>query len=99
MGVYGFIRILLPIFPEQIRLVLTPLLWLTVATIVPRDGRFLLVEEKVRNELVLNQPAGHLEPNESHLRPTITVVDDEHCVVGFISHPELVPGLRIIQAD
>jgi len=34
MGVYGFLRILLPIFPEQIRLVLTPLLWLAVLTIV-----------------------------------------------------------------
>src|SRR5262249_55881771 len=34
MGVYGFIRILLPIFPEQMRWVLTPLLWLAVATIV-----------------------------------------------------------------
>ena len=34
MGVYGFLRILLPIFPEQIRLVLMPLLWLAVATIV-----------------------------------------------------------------
>jgi NADH-quinone oxidoreductase subunit M len=34
MGVYGFLRILLPIFPEQIRAVLTPLLWLAVITIV-----------------------------------------------------------------
>ncbi len=34
MGVYGFLRILLPIFPEQVRLVLTPLLWLAVLTIV-----------------------------------------------------------------
>ena len=34
MGVYGFLRILLPIFPEQMRLVLTPLLWLAVLTIV-----------------------------------------------------------------
>ncbi len=34
MGVYGFLRILLPIFPEQIREMLTPLLWLAVATIV-----------------------------------------------------------------
>ncbi|MDB6024256.1 MAG: dehydrogenase subunit [Verrucomicrobiales bacterium] len=34
MGVYGFLRILLPIFPEQLRAVLTPLLWLAVATIV-----------------------------------------------------------------
>jgi NADH-quinone oxidoreductase subunit M len=34
MGVYGFLRILLPIFPEQMRAVLTPLLWLAVVTIV-----------------------------------------------------------------
>jgi len=33
MGVYGFLRILLPIFPEQIRWSLTPLLWLTAITI------------------------------------------------------------------
>jgi NADH-quinone oxidoreductase subunit M len=34
MGVYGFIRILLPIFPTQINWVLTPLLVLAVITIV-----------------------------------------------------------------
>ena len=34
MGVYGFLRILLPIFPEQMRAALTPLLWLAVATII-----------------------------------------------------------------
>ena len=34
MGVYGFLRILLPIFGAQMQLVLTPLLWLAVATIV-----------------------------------------------------------------
>lgn len=37
----------------------------TVATVVPRDGRFLLVEENVRDRLVLNQPAGHLDPAET----------------------------------
>ena len=37
----------------------------TVACIVPQQGKFLLVEENVRGELVLNQPAGHLEPDES----------------------------------
>lgn len=34
MGVYGFLRILVPIFPEQLRAVLTPMLWLAVLTIV-----------------------------------------------------------------
>jgi 8-oxo-dGTP pyrophosphatase MutT (NUDIX family) len=37
----------------------------TVATVVVRDGRFLMVEEDVRGALVLNQPAGHLEPDET----------------------------------
>lgn len=37
----------------------------TVACIVPRAGKFLLVEEDVRGMRVLNQPAGHLEPDES----------------------------------
>jgi NADH-quinone oxidoreductase subunit M len=34
MGVYGFLRVLLPIFPNEMRNILTPLLWLAVATIV-----------------------------------------------------------------
>lgn len=37
----------------------------TVATIVERDGRLLMVEETSKGRLVLNQPAGHLEPDES----------------------------------
>lgn len=37
----------------------------TVATVIPREGLFLLVEEEVRGRRVLNQPAGHLDPNES----------------------------------
>jgi 8-oxo-dGTP pyrophosphatase MutT (NUDIX family) len=37
----------------------------TVATIVVRDGTLLMVEEDVQSRHVLNQPAGHLEPDES----------------------------------
>lgn len=37
----------------------------TVASVVARDGRLLLVEEAIDGGLVLNQPAGHLEPGES----------------------------------
>lgn len=37
----------------------------TVAALVRRDGRLLVVEEDVRGEQVINQPAGHLEPDES----------------------------------
>ncbi|WP_037473051.1 NUDIX hydrolase [Simplicispira psychrophila] len=37
----------------------------TVAAIMERDGRFLLVEEQTRDGLKLNNPAGHLDPGES----------------------------------
>ena len=37
----------------------------TVATIVSRDDRFLMVEERAHGHLVLHQPAGHLEPDET----------------------------------
>lgn len=37
----------------------------TVAVVVERDGRYLLVEERTSEGLRLNNPAGHLEPGES----------------------------------
>ena len=37
----------------------------TVAAVIERDGRFLLVEEHTPEGLRLNNPAGHLEPSES----------------------------------
>lgn len=37
----------------------------TVAAIIEREGRFLLVEEETPEGLRLNNPAGHLEPGES----------------------------------
>ena len=37
----------------------------TVAAVIERDGRFLFVREQSEGRLVLNQPAGHLDPGES----------------------------------
>ena len=37
-----------------------------------------------------------LDPGDSHLRPTITVVNADRRVVGFISHPEQIPGVEIV---
>ena len=37
----------------------------TVAAIIERDGKFLLVEEETSDGVCFNQPAGHLDPNES----------------------------------
>ena len=39
----------------------------TVAAVIERDGRFLLVEEETPEGLRFNQPAGHLEEGESLL--------------------------------
>ncbi len=43
----------------------------TVATVVLREGRLLQVEESIGGELVINQPAGHLEPGESLLQAAV----------------------------
>jgi 8-oxo-dGTP pyrophosphatase MutT (NUDIX family) len=51
-----------------------PETWLphvTVAAIVERDGRFLVVEEHTANGLRLNQPAGHLEAGETLLEAVV----------------------------
>ena len=60
----------------------------TVATVVVRDGRLLMVEEQVQGELVLNQPAGHLEPDESlaeaALRETLEETGWEVALTSFI---------------
>lgn len=37
----------------------------TVAAVIERDGRFLLVEEETSDGLRFNQPAGHLDEGES----------------------------------
>lgn len=37
----------------------------TVAAVIERDGRYLLVEEHTAEGLRLNNPAGHLDPGES----------------------------------
>lgn len=39
----------------------------TVAAVIERDHRFLLVEEHTPNGLQFNQPAGHLEPHEDFI--------------------------------
>jgi 8-oxo-dGTP pyrophosphatase MutT (NUDIX family) len=37
----------------------------TVAAIIERSGKFLLVEEETSDGIRFNQPAGHLDPGES----------------------------------
>jgi 8-oxo-dGTP pyrophosphatase MutT (NUDIX family) len=37
----------------------------TVAAVIEKEGKFLLVEEETDDGLLFNQPAGHLEADES----------------------------------
>ncbi len=49
----------------------------TVAGVVERDGRFLFVEEEADGQVVINQPAGRLDPNESLLQAVTREVLEE----------------------
>ena len=60
MGVYGFLRILLPIFPDQIRLVLTPLLWLAVATSCSPPARLLPSAKRFSKRILAYSSVNHL---------------------------------------
>ena len=49
----------------------------TVAAVVERDGKFLLVEEETADGVRLNQPAGHLEHGETLLHAVIRETNEE----------------------
>ena len=40
---------------------------LTVATVMEKDGQFLIVKETKPGQQMINQPAGHVEPGEDIL--------------------------------
>lgn len=62
----------------------------TVASVVVRDGALLMVEEDVSGRLVLNQPAGHLEPNESLLEAAVRETLEES---GWDVEPTALVGI------
>jgi 8-oxo-dGTP pyrophosphatase MutT (NUDIX family) len=71
----------------------------TVAAVVERDGRFLMVEETTRDGLRLNQPAGHLDAGESlvqacareALEETAHHVLPQACVGVYLSRYRYAP--------
>lgn len=54
----------------------------TVATLVHAQDRFLVVEEWVNNKPTWNQPAGHLEANETLLQAAARELYEETGIVG-----------------
>jgi ADP-ribose pyrophosphatase YjhB (NUDIX family) len=62
----------------------------TIAAIVEREGRFLLVEEESDHGLMLNQPAGHLEADESLIEGVTRETLEE---TAFEFTPEYLVGV------
>lgn len=78
---------------------------LTVAAVIESQGRFLMVEEHAEGQIVYNQPAGHLDPNESLLEAVIRETLEESArhfvpkaIVGiyqYQSHNNDITYLRV----
>ena len=62
----------------------------TVAAVIERDGKFLLIEEETSEGVRLNQPAGHLDPHETLEQAVVREVMEE-AAHDFI--PEALVGV------
>ena len=62
----------------------------TVAAIIEKDGKFLLVEEETSDGIRFNQPAGHLDPHESLLDAVSREALEE---TAHEFHPESLIGV------
>jgi ADP-ribose pyrophosphatase YjhB (NUDIX family) len=62
----------------------------TVAAIIEQDDKFLVVKERTDGEIVYNQPAGHLEANETLLDAIVREVQEE---TAWQFTPEYIVGL------
>ena len=68
---------------------------LTVAAVAERAGRFLFVEERARDgELVLNQPAGHVEHGETLVEAVVRETLEE---TAWDFRPEYLVGVYLWQ--
>ena len=62
----------------------------TVAAVVEKDGKYLLVEEQTSSGILFNQPAGHLEPEESIIHAAIRETLEE---TAYTFAPQSVLGI------
>lgn len=68
----------------------------TVAAVIEQDGKFLLVEEHTSQGLKFNQPAGHLEANESLLHAVVREAREES---AYEIEPQYLIGIYRWHAD
>jgi ADP-ribose pyrophosphatase YjhB (NUDIX family) len=68
----------------------------TVAAIIERGGRYLLVEEETAEGLRLNNPAGHLEPGESLEQAVVRETLEE---TAHAFRPEDLVGVYLARLD
>ena len=70
----------------------------TVAAVIHHQGKFLFVEELDNKQVVFNQPAGHLEENESLIAAIerevleetgLTLTPDHLCGIYYFHRPDL----------
>ncbi len=64
----------------------------TVAAVIERDGRFLVVEEETSSGLAFNQPAGHLEEGETLVDAVIRETLEE---TAWHFRPESIIGIHL----
>ena len=62
----------------------------TVAAVIEDQNRFLFVEETINGEIVINQPAGHLDENESLINAVIRETREE---TAYEFVPEFISGI------
>ena len=76
----------------------------TVAAVIQQEGRYLLVEEQTDDGIRINQPAGHLEPDESILQGAVRETLEETAyefsptaLVGIYRWPHPASGVTYIR--
>jgi ADP-ribose pyrophosphatase YjhB (NUDIX family) len=67
----------------------------TVSSIIKQNNKFLFVEEQTRDGILLNQPSGHLEANESPIEASIRETLEE---TAYTFIPEHFLGVYLCQA-
>ena len=63
---------------------------MTVAALIENDKRFLMVQERIAGKSVYNQPAGHLEDDETLIDAVIRETREE---TAWHFEPESVTGI------